>query len=547
MTLADLFNTEELKGMGIDTPTALIATLKDAVSKEKQTEKFEMLLEKVQASNDLVAQAINRVTMDNLTRQDAEQMQELEKSYKQIGALDPNSLEYRNARQMLEKAYGTFPVELVSRGGLAKMISEPIHPDVTKDYEAKAGIRKAWNRTFMICQLLGGLRQISAIDGKAANFTFELPILREAARMVAEYGERGGKELLDYLETKALDTATATNGSEWIPTYFGADVATDIFLQTQVLSQFATFTMTGSTFKHPWGGSGLAYRMNQATTASQYFTSLGTESDPTTGTVTFTAQKIGAPRFYSEEMDSDSMVPVVDFLLKDLIRAHAWALEDWAINGSTLLNDLDNQGTDTNRLFNNTADAGDGIRLATGAIDARNAGNGIRKMAAAQTGTRVDASNSATNFGTLLRKLRAKMGEAAASPDRNFYLLNTDGHIHLMNDANYNTLEKFGPNAPVLTGQMASFDGHPVVLSRFQKAYYNASGVFDNVTTNRTLAHLVNKDSIKVGLRMQPTLFSDFQPLAQQSYLLMVQRLDIQKILPATAKTCAELYNIPLV
>ena len=60
------------------------------------------------------------------------------------------------------------------------------------------------------------------------------------------------------------------------------------------------------------------------------------------------------------------------------------------------------------------------------------------------------------------------------------------------------TLDKYGPSAVVLSGQVASVAGMPVVTSRFMGADMNAVGVYDNVTTTRSGVVIVNRASYKI-------------------------------------------------
>ncbi len=57
------------------------------------------------------------------------------------------------------------------------------------------------------------------------------------------------------------------------------------------------------------------------------------------------------------------------------------------------------------------------------------------------------------------------------------------------------TLDKLGQGATLLSGQLASIFRHPIVVSRFLSADLNASGIFDNVTTNLSGAIAVDRSA----------------------------------------------------
>jgi hypothetical protein len=48
------------------------------------------------------------------------------------------------------------------------------------------------------------------------------------------------------------------------------------------------------------------------------------------------------------------------------------------------------------------------------------------------------------------------------------------------------TIDVFGPLASVKTGQIAAIMGMPIIMSRFLSADMNASGIYNNLVTNKT-------------------------------------------------------------
>ena len=94
----------------------------------------------------------------------------------------------------------------------------------------------------------------------------------------------------------------------------------------------------------------------------------------------------------------------------------------------------------------------------------------------------------------------AQMGELAVqdrvmvvSPE---FLIN-----HLLDLDEVQTLDKFGPAATILTGQLASVAGMPVVMSRFIGADMNGNGVYDNLGDTKTGFLIFNRASYVQYLR----------------------------------------------
>tara|TARA_Y100001973_G_C5056276_1_gene260355 strand:- start:122 stop:736 length:615 start_codon:yes stop_codon:yes gene_type:complete len=71
------------------------------------------------------------------------------------------------------------------------------------------------------------------------------------------------------------------------------------------------------------------------------------------------------------------------------------------------------------------------------------------------------------------------------------------------------TLDKFGPQATVLSGQIASLAGMPIIMSRFMGADMNTNGLFDNVTKTKTGYLIVNRDSYYNYVRRRITIETD--------------------------------------
>ena len=105
----------------------------------------------------------------------------------------------------------------------------------------------------------------------------------------------------------------------------------------------------------------------------------------------------------------------------------------------------------------------------------------MRKQAFDRAAT---ADLSGFTFAKLLG-LKAEMGELAlqdvvifASPEA--ILANLLGLDQVL------TVDKFGPAATIVSGQIANVLGMPIIMTRFMGADLNNSGKYDNATTDKT-------------------------------------------------------------
>lgn len=319
---------------------------------------------------------------------------------------------------------------------------------------------------------------------------------------------------------KALDTATAGEGAEWIPTQFSADLIDKMRLELQVASLFGHFTMPTSPFKYPLltGDVTVYYVPESLTDLSEKIPA----SDVTTAGLTFTAKKLAARVLCSEEVSEDAVVAVLPVLKEDLAKAMAGAIDNVIINGDDSPDHQDSDVTDNK--------------------DARKAWKGLRKLTnSGPSGAKYDAS---TFNASALRQIRKLMGKYGVNPRDLAYVVSISAYIQMLGFSEVATVDKFGEQATWLKGFLTALDGAPVVVSEYVRQDLNELGVYDSVTTDRTIVMAVNKACFLVGDRRNPTVKTKEEIETDQQILVISQRLDFEKKY-AAAENCVGLgYNI---
>jgi hypothetical protein len=101
------------------------------------------------------------------------------------------------------------------------------------------------------------------------------------------------------------------------------------------------------------------------------------------------------------------------------------------------------------------------------------------------------------------------MGKYGIMPDRLAIVASINAYYNMLALTEVLTLQNYGPNATILTGELGRFDAIPIVVSEFQRQDLNASGVFDNVTTTKTAFQYVNLDQFMIGNRRGQTMTTD--------------------------------------
>jgi len=204
-----------------------------------------------------------------------------------------------------------------------------------------------------------------------------------------------------------------------------------------------------------------------------------TVSTAATNKITFSAQKMGVRTYASSEVLEDSIVPMVPFIISNAAKVLARGIEDAIING------------DTNASL-------DGATF-NPALSVRRAWDGLRELTLGPSGNpaKVDAAGAASAVKML--DLQYLMGAWGATPGPLAWITGFHGYKSMMKMSEMITLEKFGPAATILSGQVGNSFGSPVILSEFVTEK-NATGVHDAVGTNNVKGSVICAHRESFGL-----------------------------------------------
>lgn len=318
---------------------------------------------------------------------------------------------------------------------------------------------------------------------------------------------------------KAMDTQTAGEGKEWIKTGFSPEVIREVTLERKVTPLIRRFTMPTNPYKYPLStGMPKAYLIpeNVANTGQTGIPA----SDLTTGELIFTAKKLAGKVVFSDELTEDSFIPVQEEVQQGLLSSLIAGEEDAIINGDTTPTHQDSD--------------------VTSALDARKAWIGFRKRARTAS-AEVDLSTmSIAN----LRKLRAKLGKFYGTPTQVAYVTSMAGFNAMLNTDGLVLPRDMGQAANLISGQMATFDGSPVIVSEYVRTDLNATGVYDGVTTTKTEIILVALPHHRMGDRLEVTLETDRYADFGQDALIARERVDFKSFYAPTDATVAVGYNV---
>lgn len=322
---------------------------------------------------------------------------------------------------------------------------------------------------------------------------------------------------------KALDTTTSGGISQWIPTGYSAQLVEAVAIETRLANMFDHINMPTKTYVSPvqvgWPTVYLASE-NVAITESTAALS---------GNFSLAARDIGAYQGISSDASEDSIIPILPRMQRLLAQGLARGIENAILNGDV---SGTHQDSDTDAL---------------GATAVQKAWSGLRFYALNTAGCSEDL---ATFTADACVTLKQDMGIYGIAPNDLAWIAGPSvlNQLLLLKDANNNlvmtTVDKYGAQATIVTGEVGKLFGIPVIPSEFVRETLNASGVYDGVTMTKTALQLVNRTAWVVGDRRNIQSEQDKDIVAQTVKLVTTWRGDFKAVFAAGQTHTVMGYNI---
>lgn len=248
-----------------------------------------------------------------------------------------------------------------------------------------------------------------------------------------------------------------------------------------------------------------------------------------TGHITFSTKKVGLRQTTSNEVTEDSAVAILDYLRNKMVLAHANMHENATVNGDAA----------------GTLDSG----ITYGTTHQLLGWDGYRKIVNTLS-SKVTATAGLVNLADT-RKVRQEMGLLGLRPADTVLLCGPVGYIKLLGVTEVITVDKHGPTATVLSGELARLDGVPIVISGFvgggavgiASEALNVSGIYNGTTTTFTELLWVNRSSFTYARRRGLSLKSREIIDTDQQVLVTLERLTFKSWYP-TLKPVGALVGI---
>lgn len=284
---------------------------------------------------------------------------------------------------------------------------------------------------------------------------------------------------------KSFGIGAGDNGFEWIPTMVSSSYLEEYNLDRKVSGLFTEIKMPSNPYKFPVMSNGaIARRVGQGA-------SINKQVFKTDNTITFDAEKLASRFELPEELTEDSAPDIVRVLRNELISGQEKALEIAILEGDT---------AGTMHVLSQLPDVAAGTTVAAIASETpETVFDGIRKRILGTAGA-IDCGGVRLDE-TLLSKMRKSMGKMGVDPKQLAYISGVKVYNDFSQLNDVKTVDVYGQFATVLSGELAKYEGTPIVVSEYLREDTSANG--KNLLAADALGSLVlvNRKRWFLGLR----------------------------------------------
>jgi len=240
------------------------------------------------------------------------------------------------------------------------------------------------------------------------------------------------------------------------------------------------------------------------------------DSKIATAKTTFTAGKVGAITFWSEEMNEDS-----------IIAAEPQFRDQYGISVAHNIDYVLLHGDETT----GTTGAATNISYYKGTPSSESflAVNGLRHEPLVTTTADKRAGGTLTlDDVNATRKLMGTAGLYGADVSQLVMFCDTATGMTFEDLDEVRTLDKYGANATVMRGELGNIKGIPIIKSE-DYGLTDVNGWIHTTGTNNTYGQFIicNRLGIKVGWRRRPRIYVGQIPFSDAWYILALSRFDI--------------------
>ena len=324
----------------------------------------------------------------------------------------------------------------------------------------------------------------------------------------------------------AMDSTTSGRGDELVATGEASALWADVNLDTHVAALFPRVEMPTNPFQIPLQLGDVSWYPGAENTAT-------TESAPATARQTLTAYELVAEVPWSLTLDEDAVIAMAGEVRSTLVRNAVEVIDDVLLNADTTT--VNNINADEATIA--ASDAGKGHWLV--------GFDGLLHLPL------VDNTAQANDHGDspdadMYNEVRGLLGKYGVRPSELAYVTDVSTYIKSLGIDEFRTLDKLGPQATILSGQLAQVDGIPVIVAE-QIAGSDADGkVTDGAANAKGRLLIVNRSQWRLGFRRELMIETTRDIQKRQNIMVVSMRLAFMDRTGnrGTAKHTALQYNI---
>ena len=305
---------------------------------------------------------------------------------------------------------------------------------------------------------------------------------------------------------KAMDSTTAGAGDELVPQEEARQLWADVNVETAVASLFETVTMPSNPFDIPLQLGDVDWYPGTANTAT-------TSTDLKTAKQTLTAHELVGMVPWAYELEEDAVIAMMAEVRGTLLRNAAQVLDDVLLNA------------DTTTSSNINHDGGALAPTTAGKAHYLLGFDGLLHLPL------VDNTAMRNNFNAkptvdMFNQLRRMTGKYGVRPSELAFITDVSTYIAMQAVDSFQTLDKIGPRATLLTGQLGAVEGVPVIVSE-QLRLADADG---KVTSDGNVADtgrllLVNRTQWRKGFKRELLIETERDIQKRQNVMVVSMRV----------------------
>ena len=363
--------------------------------------------------------------------------------------------------------------------------AEPVHDERVRLRKALEGLlegQREQKRSALLDDSATGVDGVvkgGAYDGMDV---LDLGIMKSVQKAVER--QVGPESVRDWdVRLKAAMTSTGVGtGDELVPTGMASRMWDDVNMETRVASLFPRINMPTNPFDVPLQLGDVNWYPGTENTAVA-------ESAPPTSKQTLTAHELVAEVPWSLTLDEDAVVAMLPEVRRTLVRQAAEVIDDVLLNADT---------TAVNSIN------ADGATITTGLAGKAHFLIGFDGLVHLPLVDNTDqsVSQAAAVDAAAYLKMLTKLGKYGLTPSESVYITDVATFTKSLGMSEVQTLDKFGRNATILSGQLGTVYGHPLIVSgqmRMADADGKVTSAGNDADRGRVLA--VNTTQWRVGYR----------------------------------------------